>query len=138
MVVSLKVGFRLYTIGSPDFFHCFFSTVYKRLENDQWGSRFPIIMNNLYQGELSFDKVEQAIQELKEMQLEFRKFDPTMVVWDFEDLSKMPPWGDNISSEIHDLSEYFVTSEGEDLFDILFLALTRAYDSEKNVEIRSL
>lgn len=45
------------------------------------------------------------------------------VVWDIEDLSKKSPWGANISEEITDLSNYFVTSSGEDLIILLKHAL---------------
>ena len=41
----MAVGFTMkrywYTIGGGDFFHDFFSTVCGRLENEQWGSKYP-------------------------------------------------------------------------------------------------
>lgn len=38
------------------------------------------------------------------------------VIWDIDDMTKMPPWGKNISKDITDLSNYFVTSDGKDFF----------------------
>lgn len=55
-----------------------------------------------------------------------KKFRSSEVVWDIDDLKVKPPWGDNISTEIKNLSEYFVTSEGEDLIDMMEKALMRA------------
>lgn len=55
-----------------------------------------------------------------------KKFRSSEVVWDIDDLKAKPPWGDNISTEIKNLSEYFVTSEGEDLIDMMEKALMRA------------
>jgi len=53
-------------------------------------------------------------------------------------LAQQPPWGNDISEDITDLSNYFVTSEGEDLFDVLFKAFGRAKDDHENVEIKQL
>ena len=83
-------------------------------------------MNELYQGTLDKDNVETAIVELKKIQLELQAFSPDKVVWDIDDLSKQPPWGKNISNDITNLSNYFVTSDGEDFITIFFNALEKA------------
>ncbi len=93
MAVGFKVAFFCYQIGNGDFLHSFFSTVSYNLENGKWGSRFPTLMNELYQGTLDKDNVETAIVELKKIQLELQAFSPDKVVWDIDDLSKQPPWG---------------------------------------------
>jgi 2,3-bisphosphoglycerate-dependent phosphoglycerate mutase len=61
-----------------------------------------------------------------------------VIVWDFDDLSKSPPWGDNISEDVTDLSNYFGTSDGEDLFDILLHALKSSHSEKTNLEIVNL
>ena len=53
MAVGLKVDFLWYSIGQPDFLHSFFSTICVNLENSNWGSCYPILMNELYQGRVS-------------------------------------------------------------------------------------
>ena len=55
-----------------------------------------------------------------------------------EDLSKQPPWGNDISEAITDLSNYFVTSDGEDFLTILFHALEKAKDVNEDVNIESM
>lgn len=113
-MVGFKVKFYWYQIGSGDFLHAFFSTVAYNLENMKWGSRFPVIMKELYQGHLPKEHVDAAIGELAVISAELRDLSPDHVIWDIEDLSKQPPWGNDISEDITDLSNYFVTSDGED------------------------
>ena len=124
MAVGFLVKFFYYSIGSADFLHSFFSTVAVNLEGGKWGSRFPVLMNELYQGNLS-------VKELK-------SFPPEKAVWDIDDLSKQPPWGKNISEEITDLSNYFVTSEGEDFISVFFTALKESKEMNAPLEITSL
>ena len=65
MAVGFKVEFFWYQIGTGDFLHSFFSTIAYNLENKNWGSRFPVIMNELYQGKISAENVDKAITELE-------------------------------------------------------------------------
>lgn len=64
MAVGFKVKFYWYQIGTGNFLHSFFSTVAYNLENKEWGSRFPIVMNELYQGKAKRKDVVKAIEEL--------------------------------------------------------------------------
>ena len=61
-----------------------------------------------------------------------------MTIWDIEDLSKQPPWGNNISEEITDLSNYFVTSEGEDLITLFRHALEKARELKTSLKIDTM
>lgn len=99
MAVGFKVGFFWYQIGSGDFLHWFFSTVAVNLENGSWGSRFPLIMNKLYQGSLDSENVGKALIELNTIEEELGKISPDKVVWDIDDIKKQPPWGNNISKD---------------------------------------
>ena len=89
MAVGFKVGFLWYQIGSGDFLHCFFSTVAVNLENNSWGSRFPLIMNQLYQGSLESENVSKALIELNTIKEELRKISPNKVIWDIDDIKKL-------------------------------------------------
>ena len=95
-------------------------------------------MNELYQGELPPEKAKKALYELKRIKKGLRKFSADKVVWDIENLSKRPPWGDNISPDITNLSNYFVTSEGEDLIEVLKLALEMSIETNHPIKIESL
>ena len=61
-------------------------------------------MNDLYNGEISPQIINKVKAELKQIKEELKKFSPSEVVWDIENLDAKPPWGDNISDSITDLS----------------------------------
>lgn len=138
MSVGFKVKFYWYQIGQGDFLHSFFSTVAYNLENKIWGSRFPIIMNELYQGKIEYKNINVALEELDMIKTELKSLSPQDVVWDIEDLSKQPPWGNNISEHITDLSNYFVTSDGNDFLIIVSHALEKAKEVNSEIEIKSI
>jgi hypothetical protein len=134
MGVSFIVGDRQWEIGSGSFLHAFFSTVSANLEPKGWGSKFPSL-TKLYQGSLPSKEIDLALAELQTVKDELGKFPPSAVVWDIEDRSKRPPWGDKIASTITDLSNYFVTSNGKDLLSVLTDALMEAQKEKKDVSI---
>ena len=95
-------------------------------------------MNELYQGKLDKTCINKAIEELDTIQTELQRFEPNQVIWDIDDLSKQPPWGNNISKEITNLSNYFVTSEGADFISVFFRALRKANEVNAEIEIKSI
>lgn len=135
MTIGLKVDFLLYEIGTPQFLHSFFSTICYNLENEKWGSEFPIFMGEFYQGDLSFENVKKALEELKTIHNLLKECSIHNVVWDIEDLTKQPPWGDNISSDITDLSNYFITSDGRGLIDVIYRVFLEALSEKQSVKI---
>ena len=135
MAVGIKVGSITDEIGTSDFFHAFFSTVSGNLESKGWGSKYPTIMNKLYQGKLTSSEAATALKELKEIQISLSSYKADKVIWDIEAPEKQPPWGSNISPEITSLGNYFVTSTGRDLIKTLIEALEDAAESNKSAEI---
>ena len=138
MAVGFKVKFFWYQIGSGDFLHSFFSTVCYNLEDSNWGSRFPHIMNELYAGELKVENIDSAINELNCIKAELGKISKDRVIWDIEDLSKKAPWGDNISNTITNLGNYFVTSDGDDFMTLFSNALEKAKKLNNNIKLESI
>ena len=138
MAVGFKVKFYWYQIGHGDFLYSFFSSVAYHLENGDWGSRFPVIMNELYQGKIERENLDNAIEELNVIRKELQAFSPDKVIWDIEDLSKQPPWGSDISKNITDLSNYFVTSDGNDFLSVFLCALEKAKEIGTKLEIKSI
>ena len=134
-MVSFRVDCIMYEIGTASFLHSFFSTVAYRLENNRWGSKFPVIMNELYQGKLSCKNVPVAKAELTQIKKDLTMFSPNKVIWDIEDLSKQPPWGNNISNEISSLGNYFITCDGRDFIEVFNMALDAAIEIKKDVII---
>lgn len=119
MTIYLELGSVSDEVGAPDFFHAFFSTISGNLEPNGWATRFPALLRDLYKGELVKARAEKARQELAQIRTELKNLPPDRVIWDIQDRSKRPPWGNDISSDISDLSNYFVTSTGRDLIDVI-------------------
>ena len=135
MGVHLRTSHFIYEIGSSDFFSSFFDTIDYRLTKGLFGKKYPTILKELYSGRIPYENLEKAEKELKDIQNRLKKFDPSKVIWNKYDLTKKPPWGDNISNEITDLSNYFVTSNGVDLFEILFSAIEKAISEREELVI---
>ena len=138
MATAFTVKYYMYTIGTADFLNAFFSTVCGRLENGKWGSRFPHLMNELYQGVLPVKHLAAGTEELSQIKQELAQFAPDQVIWDIDDRSLTPPWGDNISEDITDLSNYFVTSEGEDFLSVFAAALDKAQQRNASLKIQPI
>ncbi|KGX91209.1 immunity 70 family protein [Pontibacillus marinus] len=138
MAVGFKIDFLWYQVGHGDFLHSFFSTISYHLEPNGWGSEYPYLMNELYQGKLSWKDVPKALTEVGEVRSKLKSFTPDKVIWDIEDTSKQPPWGQNISSTITSLANYFVTSDGRDMFEVLVMALKDAEYEKVDIEIESI
>ena len=136
MSVSLWVGNRCYEIGSTSLLKAFFSTIYVRLEDERWGSDYPAVMRELYQGTLQYQRCGEAIRELRDIRENLKGFAPDQVVWDFENRSTAPPWGTDISPAITSLADYFRTSDGKGLIEVLLGGLEEAKDKKRHVRIQ--
>jgi len=132
--VSVWVGDDPVEIGTASFLKSFFSTVLVRLEDEEWGSRFPTIMRDFYSGRMSFERAEAAIAELETIHRMLKEYAPDQGVWDYEHRERRPPWEGNLSPSIRDLAGCFVTSWGKSLFNVLTEAFRQS--SEKRQEIR--
>ena len=116
----------------------FFSTISYHLEQNRWGTKYPILLKKLYNGKLENKNINSAINELEAIKKKLQKFSPSQVIWNIDDLSKSPPWGDNISKDITNLSNYFITSEGEYLIEMLMKALEKGQKTNSDVYIESI
>ncbi|MDX1527868.1 MAG: immunity 70 family protein [Gammaproteobacteria bacterium] len=135
MGVGLRVGNITTEVGTGDFLHAFFSTVSFHLERDGWGSRFPELFNELYQGDLPPEHCDKVLADLETIKSELASLEPGQVVWDIDNLEAQPPWGDHISEEITSLANYFVTSGGRDLFEVLIECLEYQVSQSVNMTI---
>lgn len=138
IAAGFKVKYYWYQVGHGDFLHSFFSTISYHLEKNGWGTEYPFLLNELYNGKLENKNIDSAINELEAIKKKLQKFSPSQVIWDIEDLSKRPLWCDNIIKDITNLSNYFITSEGEDLIDMLMKALEKGQKTNSDVYIESI
>ncbi|MEP1539944.1 MAG: immunity 70 family protein [Marinobacter sp.] len=135
MAVGVTVGSITGEIGAGSFVHSFFSTVSVHCETNGWGSRYPRLMNELYQGHLPSSHAIAAIEELRDAKSVLDKIPPSEVVWDAENRDAQPPWGTNISSDITSLGNYFVSSTGRDVFALLEEVLQVSADRQEDVSL---
>ena len=60
-----------------------------RLENANWGSPYPILMNELYQGRFSVYYLKNCLLELQSIRIEFSKLSSYDNVCGFEPVSSV-------------------------------------------------
>ena len=122
-------------IGSPSLFHCFVSTVAVNLEPRGPGSRFPAL-GELERGTVVLEHLSALRTQLLAARVELSKLPPSKVVWDMDDRSQQPPWGNHISPAITSLGNYFVTSDGKDLFAVLLEAIQHAQATKAPIKLQ--
>jgi hypothetical protein len=95
-------------------------------------------MKELYGGELSYKKADLALSELIEIKAKLKQFKPNEIIWNNDNLDLSPPWENHIAERITDLSNYFYTSDGKDLFEVFHKAFDTVIEIERNIAIRSI
>ena len=137
MSVGIKVGSIYDEIGSGSFLNCLFSTVTVLLERGVRGAAYPVFSKQFYAGSVPAVEAEKLLDELRHIRAAFQAYAPSQVVWDMGDRTARPPWGDNIAPTITSLANYFVSSTGRDVFDLLEEAVMDARDSHTDIHIAS-
>lgn len=135
MGASLRVGSRTFEVGTSRFMNCFFSTVAVRLEGGQRASRFPKLLGEFYGGSIAPHSVTEALEELAQIREALAFHPPGDVICDVDDRSSQPPWGTAIAPGITSLANYFWTSDGRPLLDVLQMALVAALERREPVTI---
>ena len=79
-------------LDSGEHFRSFFSTIWNRLEHRRWGSRFPVMMNKLFQGYADASDMDALAAELKVIQEEFRQLPVYELTWNYEKPDACPGW----------------------------------------------
>ncbi|MCG3088320.1 immunity 70 family protein [Sporosarcina cyprini] len=138
MAVGILVDCFYYELGHSDFVHSFFSTISYHLEKDGWGAKYPLLMNELYNNKLSWDDVTVAKANLIEIEQELSKYSPELIVWDIDDISKKPPWGEKISPKVTSLANYFATADGKTFFEVILTALEVAKEDKCDIKLHKL
>lgn len=138
MSVGVRVGSIVDEVGASSFFNAFFATIWGVLEPNGPGTKYPVISIEFYEGRVRADRVKRALEELKQIRRELENFPPSAVIWDYDDRTKLPPWGKNISSDITSMGNYFVSSTGRDLFDLLIEAFEDALKNKTDVTIEEI
>lgn len=138
MTAGVLVDCFFYEVGKGDFLHSFFSTISHHLEREGWGSTYPYLLKDLYHDTLRWTDAAKARAEAQDIESKLSLLKADQIVWDIEDLSKLPPWGDVINPQVTNLANYFATPEGHTFFEVLYKALEVAIEERADVTIRSI
>ncbi|MEC2077029.1 immunity 70 family protein [Metabacillus fastidiosus] len=138
MAVGLLVDCFYYELGHSDFVHSFFSTISYHLEKEGWGTKYPLLMDELYNGKLSWIDVSDVKADLIEIEQKLLKYSPEYVVWDIDDLSKAPPWGDKMNPQIKSLANYFAAANGRTFFEVIRVAMDVAKEDKCDIKLRHI
>lgn len=137
MTIAMKQGSVITEIGPGSLLHSLFSTIAVRLEGGKWGSRFPFVLNKLYQGKLAQGDAMTAIAEMTQIRKLLAEVAPSQVVWDIDHLEQAPPWGDSVGGHVKNMANYYVTTTGRNLVDEIIDNLESLRDFGGSLEIIS-
>lgn len=91
-----------FNLGSEYMVQSFFSTIAYRLENNKWGSVYPVIMNEFYKGKLEQKNINRAIIELKDIKRKLQKLNISQMIWNIEDLNEEESMEHNLQINLDD------------------------------------
>lgn len=114
-----------FNLASEYMVQSFFSAIAYRLENNKWGSVYPVIMNELYKGKLERKNVKRAIIELKDIKQKFQKINLSLQIMknmNNEYLDKEIPI--ELGTPIN-LDDYFVNDDNKRITDIMLMVLEK-------------
>ena len=134
MSISIYAGLESWLIGTPELLTAFYSTVAVRLEDGLWGSRFPVVMHNLYAGTLTAEDCRAARAELAVINRELASLSAQSVIWDAERPSWRPTWVDD-ADDVERLPQSLVTSDGHYLAEVLTAAVATACEKGTTLEV---
>ena len=137
-MVGLIAHCFLFPLGTADLVDSFFYTISWRLERKEWGSRFPAIMNELYQGLLPYESLEKAAFELQIINDEMSYLPHTSGVWVYEIHSDPPPREIGENKDARNLSETFMTSIGRKMLNEFKTAIRVAKRYKEPVRMESI
>ncbi|WP_081483467.1 Imm70 family immunity protein [Solibacillus sp. FSL W7-1472] len=72
------------------------------------------------------------------MEQKLSKHSQEHVIWDIDDLSQEPPWGDKISSKVTNLANYYATTDGKTFFEVIRTAMDMAEEDKCDLKIHKL
>lgn len=123
-MIYIKAGNVGLEIGGNPITGALFYSIAHHLEKREWGSKYPIIMNELYYNGIEVEHLEQGLKEIKEIKEKLKGYAPEQIVWDYEDLDLTIPWINNISSNVTDLSNIFLSPyDRNNILDVIIEAI---------------
>ena len=131
MITITAANEKPINIGSASFLHCFYSTICAYVLKAEAPNAIGFLNNRIIDSSVC----KEAAREFNLIRDKLSQHMPSEVVWDIAEPKATPPWGDNISSVVTSLGNYFTTADGFDLISELVLLLYCAGDNNTNVII---
>jgi hypothetical protein len=116
-------------LGTESFLHCFHSTIKVFVQG------VPLAMDFIKTRFLKSDDCLMAARDFNLIRDRLSAENPENVVWDINNPTACPPWGNEISSVITSLGNYFITADGKDLIYSIIELLQYAHDERQDVTI---
>jgi Immunity protein 70 len=113
--VAIRTGSVLTEVGAPAILHALCSSISANLEPAGWGSRFPMVLNRLYQGRLAASDCPAALLELRTIERELQAVPVSRLVWDHEKRRRAPSPHYRAAHGAQNIADYFVTVNGLNL-----------------------
>lgn len=134
--VSMKVGNTTIGLGDINVVEAFYNTTSYRLEPEGWGTRFPVLMDELFEGRVSASSAIRALKELDVVERELSELPRKKVIWDVHDRRPMEDTFLRVNHDATNLRDYFVRSDGTPMVDAIRQALETARRTGQTVTIR--
>lgn len=134
-IVGFRVGHTWIEFGSDETLHSWFATIAERLEDGKWGSKFPLIMNNLYflkDSGIAYEETKKFYQELLSIKHELIHLKPQDAIWGQHTKSKaIPKNAMNLNRDAVNLLDFYISNHNKSLFYILEKIATDLMPHEK-------
>lgn len=135
MFFGINVWNNIYSIKAPCYLIPFFSNICVHLEKGKRGTRFPVIMRELFSGILHYEHVTQAMEELNQIERELKLIPVSRYVYNFLEPNRPKPVGMKLPSYATSLYAYITNGDDKEIVPELRRALTDALYFKDNIWI---
>lgn len=131
--VTLRVGSWEQPLNRPEVVEAFFGTLTYRLEPKGKGTRFPVLVRQLFASRLAPASVPAALAELAQATDELRQLPADKAVVSHLDLRRFPDHGQPVDQGAKNLADLFIARDGRPILAILEGALREGERSRRPV-----
>jgi hypothetical protein len=136
-MIVFQVDFLWYPLGSEEVVHSLFSTISYNLEPNGWGTKFPILMHNLYSGRVEIADINKAQDEYNIIKEHIKNIPTRSVVFDISDVTLEDTYlVDNRSRK--NVYEYFQIDKNASFIDALGKAIERAIELNQPLRLKHI
>jgi hypothetical protein len=136
-MLALRVDGIVTELAPGGLLTSFCSSVAFHLEQSRWGSVFPVLQNELYQGKVPAENAAALLDELERVRSGLSEVPPEGLVWDINNLSARPPWDSTYGPHITSLANFYVNTGKRYLIDVLIECARTSLEFKRDMEIIS-